>query len=79
MPADIDHPYKIRTTNYTIGGMQKRVGLARELVTDTGILLMDELIELQARLDKTILFVSHDLSEAMKIGRHNRHHGGRAY
>lgn len=68
------------------GGMQQRVGLARALVTDADILLMDEpfsaldplirtrlqdeLIELQARLDKTILFVSHDLSEAMKIGRH---------
>lgn len=68
------------------GGMQQRVGLARALATDADILLMDEpfsaldpliraklqdeLIELQARLDKTILFVSHDLGEALKIGRH---------
>jgi len=68
------------------GGMQQRVGLARALATDADILLMDEpfsaldplirarlqdeLIELQAKLDKTILFVSHDLSEATKIGRH---------
>ena len=68
------------------GGMQQRVGLARALATDADILLMDEpfsaldplirsrlqdeLIELQAQLDKTILFVSHDLQEAAKIGRH---------
>ncbi|MCW2310138.1 choline ABC transporter ATP-binding protein [Rhodobium gokarnense] len=68
------------------GGMQQRVGLARALATDADILLMDEpfsaldplirsrlqdeLIELQARLDKTVLFVSHDLTEAAKIGRH---------
>jgi len=68
------------------GGMQQRVGLARALVTDADILLMDEpfsaldplirarlqdeLLELQERLNKTILFVSHDLGEAMKIGRH---------
>jgi len=68
------------------GGMQQRVGLARALATDADILLMDEpfsaldplirsrlqdeLIDLQAELDKTILFVSHDLSEAIKIGRH---------
>ncbi len=68
------------------GGMQQRVGLARALATDADILLMDEpfsaldplirsrlqdeLIELQAELNKTVLFVSHDLSEATKIGRH---------
>ncbi len=68
------------------GGMQQRVGLARALATDADILLMDEpfsaldplirsrlqdeLIDLQAELNKTILFVSHDLSEALKIGRH---------
>ncbi len=68
------------------GGMQQRVGLARALATDADILLMDEpfsaldplirarlqdeLIELQARLDKTVLFVSHDLGEAARIGRH---------
>jgi len=68
------------------GGMQQRVGLARALASDADILLMDEpfsaldplirsklqdeLIELQAKVNKTILFVSHDLSEAIKIGRH---------
>lgn len=68
------------------GGMQQRVGLARALVMDTDILLMDEpfsaldplirtqlqdeLIELQQRLNKTIVFVSHDLDEALKIGTH---------
>ena len=66
------------------GGMQQRVGLARAFATDAGILLMDEpfsaldplirehlqdeLIELQRRLKKTIVFVSHDLDEALKIG-----------
>ena len=66
------------------GGMQQRVGLARAFATDADILLMDEpfsaldplirdklqddLLELQERLDKTIIFVSHDLDEALKIG-----------
>jgi len=66
------------------GGMQQRVGLARAFATDAPILLMDEpfsaldplirtrlqdeLLELQARLGRTILFVSHDLDEAFKIG-----------
>ena len=66
------------------GGMQQRVGLARAFATQAPILLMDEpfsaldplirtklqdeLLELQARLRKTILFVSHDLEEALKIG-----------
>lgn len=66
------------------GGMQQRVGLARAFAMDTDILLMDEpfsaldpliraqlqdeLITLQNKLNKTILFVSHDLDEALKIG-----------
>ncbi|MEU4365523.1 glycine betaine/L-proline ABC transporter ATP-binding protein [Promicromonospora sp. NPDC023987] len=66
------------------GGMQQRVGLARALAADTDILLMDEafsaldplirrdmqdqLIELQQKLGKTILFITHDLNEAMRIG-----------
>ena len=66
------------------GGMQQRVGLARAFATDAPILLMDEpfsaldplirtrlqdeLLELQARLKRTIIFVSHDLDEAFKIG-----------
>jgi glycine betaine/proline transport system ATP-binding protein len=68
------------------GGMQQRVGLARAFTMDSDILLMDEpfsaldpliraqlqdeLIELQERMKKTILFVSHDLDEALKIGSH---------
>ncbi len=66
------------------GGMQQRVGLARAFATDAPILLMDEpfsaldplirtrlqdeLLELQTRLQRTIIFVSHDLDEAFKIG-----------
>ncbi|PWE33353.1 choline ABC transporter ATP-binding protein [Maritimibacter sp. 55A14] len=66
------------------GGMQQRVGLARAFATDAPILLMDEpfsaldplirtrlqdeLLELQAKLGRTIIFVSHDLDEAFKIG-----------
>jgi glycine betaine/proline transport system ATP-binding protein len=68
------------------GGMQQRVGLARAFCTDANILLMDEpfsaldplirsklqdeLCDLQTRLGKTILFVSHDLDEALKLGDH---------
>lgn len=72
------HPHELS------GGMQQRVGLARAFAMDTDILLMDEpfsaldpliraqlqdeLILLQKKLNKTILFVSHDLDEALKIG-----------
>ena len=68
------------------GGMQQRVGLARAFATDADILLMDEpfsaldplirgklqdeLLDLQQKVRKTILFVSHDLDEAVKIGNH---------
>lgn len=68
------------------GGMQQRVGLARAFATDADILLMDEpfsaldplirnhlqdeLLALQQSLKKTIVFVSHDLDEALKIGTH---------
>jgi glycine betaine/proline transport system ATP-binding protein len=68
------------------GGMQQRVGLARALATDAEILLMDEafsaldplirndmqdqLIELQSRLRKTIVFITHDLDEALRLGDH---------
>lgn len=66
------------------GGMQQRVGLARAFATEADILLMDEpfsaldplirerlqteLLELQAKLGRTLLFVSHDLDEALKLG-----------
>lgn len=66
------------------GGMQQRVGLARAFVTEAPILLMDEpfsaldplirtrlqdeLLELQRDLKRTIIFVSHDLDEAFKLG-----------
>jgi len=66
------------------GGMQQRVGLARAFATDAPVLLMDEpfsaldplirtklqdeLLALQARVRKTILFVTHDLDEALKLG-----------
>lgn len=66
------------------GGMQQRVGLARALATDAEILLMDEafsaldplirtdmqnvMLDLQEELHKTIIFITHDLDEALRIG-----------
>ena len=66
------------------GGMRQRVGLARALAADTDVLLMDEafsaldplirsemqeqLLELQEKLGKTIIFITHDLNEAMHLG-----------
>ncbi len=66
------------------GGMQQRVGLARALAADTEILLMDEafsaldplirkemqdeLIQLQEVMNKTVIFITHDLDEALKLG-----------
>jgi glycine betaine/proline transport system ATP-binding protein len=68
------------------GGMRQRVGLARALAIDTEILLMDEafsaldplirydmqdqLLELQQRLRKTIVFITHDIDEALRLGQH---------
>ena len=73
-----------KQTQELSGGMQQRVGLARAFSTDADILLMDEpfsaldplirtklqdeLLDLQKQLKKTIVFVSHDLDEAMKLG-----------
>lgn len=73
-----------RNVGQLSGGMQQRVGLARAFATEAPILLMDEpfsaldplirsrlqdeLLELQAKLKRTIIFVSHDLDEAFKLG-----------
>lgn len=70
--------------NQLSGGMRQRVGLARALAAGTDILLMDEafsaldplikremqdrLAELQSKIGKTILFITHDLNEAMRLG-----------
>jgi glycine betaine/proline transport system ATP-binding protein len=76
--------WKLKFPHELSGGMQQRVGLARAFVTDADILLMDEpfsaldplhrkhlqeeILQLQYHLKKTIIFVTHDFSEAIRIG-----------
>jgi glycine betaine/proline transport system ATP-binding protein len=78
--------YGARYPHQLSGGMQQRVGIARALTSNSGIMLMDEafsaldplirtdmqdlLLELQAELHKTIVFITHDLDEALKLADH---------